>query len=153
MVKNNVKKLIVFILIIFVLFFSSGILLFNERPDINGKIEPFLDSLTNKKIGLYYLNFDKFQGKDVRISVISGSKKIADRCYSVSSEGMIKASLTTCSNNIEIIMDDHAIGSFVASSYQMKNILFSEFLFGHIKIKGLRLIDTLSIINFWGVFS
>lgn len=152
MLKNNVQKFIIFIFIIFALFFSSGILLFNVRPSINDKVEPFLNSLTNEKIGLYYLNFDKFEGKNIRISVINGSKNIADRCYSVSKGKMVKTSLTTCSNDIEIIMDDHAVGSLVAYSYNMKNVLFSEFLFGHIKIKGLGLIGALSIVKFWGAF-
>lgn len=145
--NSGFKKIIILLVINFILFFSFGYLIYEKREDYRDKLNPFFDSLGNEKVGLYYLNLDFFQRnhKYLEIRVVNSTGGVADACYAILVNKLSRT--TSCQNDIEIILDEHAMSSMIMSSYRMKDIILSEFLFGHIKIHGLKFQDFLGVLK------
>ena len=146
--KNGMpKKIIILVMINFALFFSAGYFLYEKRPDYRDKLNPFFDSLENEKVGLYYLNLGFLQRNHnyLTIKIVNSSGVVAETCYEIKENRLERVG--NCQKDLEIILDDHAMSSIIYSSYTMKNILFSEFLFGHAKINGLKLQDVFGVLK------
>ena len=141
------KKIIILLAINFIIFFTVGFLLYERRPDYMDKLNPFFDSLENEKVGLYYLNLGVLQKnhKYLAIEVVNSTGVVKEACYDIQ-ENKLKR-VESCQKDLEIIFDEHAISSMITSSYSAKNLLFSEFLFGHVKINGLKLQDAFGVLK------
>ena len=130
-----------------ILFSAAGLLIFNKRPAPANKVELFLKGFENEKIGLYYFNLGKLSKShsNILLSITDDIGKKHDACYAITATSLKRTD--NCKKDIVISLDNHAIGSLLANSYDAKNILLSEFLTGHFKITGLGLNDIPAVIR------
>lgn len=139
-----IKKIIAFLLLNFIVFFCAGKLMFDKRPQITeNKITNFLGALENEKVGLYYLNLKKL-GKNheyINLKFISSTEIIKEACYKITPNKLERTA--GCKEDIQITLDEHAVGSIFAASHDPEKVIFSEILFNHIKIEGIKLEDFL----------
>ena len=127
-----------------IVFFSVGILLFNDRPITEDKADLFLKTLTQPKTS-YYLDFSRLS-KDhdnLRLKISSQKGIVRDVCYKITNKTLNPTS-ESC-NDIVVELDDHALGTIILSSFHPREALFSEFITGHIKITGLGVDEILSL--------
>jgi hypothetical protein len=137
------KKMIIVVLLNFVIFFSIGIVLYNKRIVNDRKIDLFIIGLEDEKILTRYLN-PNTPHKYMTVKIITPNTT-RELCYEISSKKMIR--ITNCTKDIEITLDEHAVGSFTAAPYNPRSVLFSEFLMGHIRVTGIKLNDILTVLK------
>lgn len=140
------KKVIIFTILNFLILFCIGKIFFDDRTFDDYKMQRFLYSLENQKIGIYYIDFNKL-GKTHNSLIPNLEDSKGDRhslCYEILPDRLVRSG--NCTEDIIITFDKHAVGSFITASFNPKGIIFSEFLFGHVKIKGLSFSDILSVI-------
>jgi len=134
------KKIFAIIIINFLLFFGMGILLYNKRLDVDAKIDLFLIGLENKKL------FNYFQIKNhkyLNVKILTANKTI-EKCYKILEKKLEETN--NCVEDINVALDRHAISTIINNPYNLRSVLFSEFLTGHVKITGLRINDITSIM-------
>lgn len=137
------KKIVLVLILNFIFFFSIGSLIFNHRTVNDRKVDLFLIGLNDEKILVDYLKpTTSHKYLTVKITTPSTTKEI---CYEISSKKLVET--TRCAKDIEIDLDEHSVGSLTAAPYNSRNVLFSEFLTGHIKISGLRLNDVFAVLK------
>ena len=141
------KKILLFIAVMIVIFSAAGLLVFNKRPAPSQKIDLFLKGFENEKIGLYYFNLGKLSKShsNILLSITDDIGKKHEACYDITTTSLKKTN--DCKKDIVISLDNHAMGSLLANSYDAKNIILSEYLTGHFKITGLGLKDIPSVIR------
>jgi len=115
--------------------------MYGKRPEYRDKLDSFLNGLENEKIGSYYLNLDFISKnhKCMKLEITNSTGIVMDAYYKISESKFERINM--CQEDVKIILDEHAISTIIMSSYNIKNILFSEFLFGHIKFSGLTFND------------
>ena len=140
------QKMIILILVNFLVFFSIGKVFFDKRPAISGRIEYFLKGLENPKLP-YHLNLEKLHRNHnyLTIEIINSTSTIRKVCYQILSDRL--KIIEDCKEDLEITMDEHAASSIIVASYYPQNTLFSEFIFGHIKVSGFTFDDILAILK------
>lgn len=135
------RKLAAFILISMSVFLVLGFSVFNNRSFPNDNIEYFFQALENPKALRFYGSLSSF-GNTLQIEVESGSvTKTA--CYSIGAE---MKRISQCTPDITITLDEHAFGSLIRADYYAKGTLASEYLFGHVKIRGVSPLSLLRLL-------
>lgn len=120
--------------------------MFDKRLDVRERLDPFLIGLENEKISEYYLNLKKLHKTHTHLTIkfVNSTATIKEVCYEIQPDRLKKTS--KCMEDLQIILDEHAASSLILSSFYPQNILFSEFLTGHVKVKGIKLNDILAIL-------
>ena len=141
------KKIFMLVILNFLIFFSVGKVMFDKEIDVSDKLEPFLDSLENTKIGAYYFHLGNMQKlhKYLSIEFINSTGTIKKVCYEIQSEKLERTA--ECENDIQIILDEHATSTIILGSMRPFNVLFSEFLMGHVKFEGLTFYDLMMVLK------
>jgi hypothetical protein len=138
------KKIIIIILLNFLIFFSAGKILFDKTKDVKGKLDPFLDSMENPKIGLYFIDLGNLQKnhKYISLEFVNPTGTVKKACYEIHSDKLKK--IPECKDDAQIILDEHATSMLIfGPTLRPFYILLSEFLMGHVKFKGLTPYDFL----------
>jgi len=137
------KKIVLVIILNFIFFFSAGSFLFNHRTVSNRKVDLFVIGLEDEKILNDFLKpSTSHKYLTVKIATPSITKEI---CYEISSKNLVETN--KCVKDIEINLDEHAVGSLTTAPYNSRNVIFSEFLTGHIRISGVKLNDFLTVLK------
>lgn len=141
------KKIVIIVLLNFFIFFSVGVIAFNKAIYVNDKLDPFLNSIANKKIGLYYFDLESMQKlhKYVSIEIVNSTGIIKRACYEINADSL--KMIPECKDDVQIILDEHAASTIILGSMRPFNVLFSEFLMGHIRFKGLTINDFLMVLK------
>lgn len=144
--RGILGKVILFTFLIFLVFFSAGFLILNERDDIGDrKLEMFINSITQKAVGKKFVNFEHLHKNHDFLSIeFETSGKTSSVCYRILQDKLEKTS--ECEKDIEIIMDEHATSSILTAPYNPIGILISEFLMGHIKVGGISIDAAMSLV-------
>lgn len=135
------RKLIAFIIISLSVFVSLGVMVFNERSFPDDNIEYFFQAMENPKVLRFYGSLAAF-GDTLQIEIESrGVKRKA--CYTMRPD--LKR-IDNCSPDITIMLDEHAFGSLIRADYYAKGTLASEYLFGHVRIRGVSLFSLAGLL-------
>jgi hypothetical protein len=138
-----IKKIVLVLIINFIFFFSVGSVLYDHRTVNNRKVDLFVIGLEDEKILTDYLK-PSTSHKCLAVKIITPSitKEIY---YEISNKKLVRTD--KCVKDIEITLDEHAVGSLTTAPYNSRNVIFSEFLMGHIRISGLKLKDFFTVLK------
>lgn len=137
------KRIVLVLILNFIFFFGIGSFLFNHRTVNDRKVDLFVIGLEDEKILNEFLKpSTSHKYVTVKITTPSITKEI---CYEISSKNLVETN--KCVEDIEIDLDEHAVGSLTTAPYNSRNVIFSEFLTGHIKVSGLRLNDVFTVLK------
>jgi hypothetical protein len=139
-------KIALFFVLNFALLLTVGKILFDNRPPLDGRLDYFLNALESTKAP-YSFNLESLHKshKYMRLDVVNSSSVIRSVCYEILQDRF--KSTESCDYDFRIVLDEHAVRSIIAASYYPQNTLFSEFLFGHIHVYGMKLSDILAILR------
>jgi hypothetical protein len=120
-----------------------GKTLFDKTKDVKDKLDPFLDSIENPKIGFYYIDLGNLQKthKYISLEFVNSTGTIKKACYEIHSDKLKR--ILECKDDVQIILDEHATSMLIFGPTRPFYILLSESLMGHVKFKGLTLYDFL----------
>lgn len=139
---NERKKIAIkFILVIFIYFITamlSELLFLNFRNINEENVNGFLLALEDSKA--YSRYFNNFRISDFCIDVPYWQKV---KCFSVK-EKLIK--IEQNDKLPKIILDNRALEGLIRGSFNPKEVIFSEFIFGHIKLENF---DIFSGVMLW----
>jgi hypothetical protein len=140
------QRVLVFTVAIFFIFFAIGKIVFDKRPPIEGRVDYFLSSLDNPKLP-YYLNLNALHQRhnNLIIEIVNSTSTIRKACYQIMPDRLVGT--TECGNDLKIVLDEHAASSIISASYYPLNTLFSELMFGHVKLSGFTLGDIAVMIR------
>jgi hypothetical protein len=138
--------MVIFVAVTFLLFFSAGKILFDKRLPIEGRIDYFLKGLENPKLP-YQLNLESLSSNHqyLTIEIVNSTSTIRKACYRIMPDRLKMTD--DCKDDLQIVLDEHAASSLISASYNPQNVLFSEFIFGHIRFQGLKFEDILAIFR------
>lgn len=140
------QRIIIFIVAISFIFFVMGRVFFDKRLSLEGRIDYFLSSLDNPKLP-YYLNLNALHQRhnNLIIEIVNSTSTIRKACYQIMPDRLVGT--TECGNDLKIMLDEHAASSIISASYYPLNTLFSELVFGHVKLSGFTLGDIAVMIR------
>ena len=141
-----VHKFAILTVLTFLVFFSVGRVFFDKRPPIDGRIDYFLMGLENPKLP-YHMNFERLHVNHefLRIKIVNSTSTLRDVCYNILPDGL--KIVDSCKEDLTVVLDEHAAVSLITMSYYPQNTLLSEFIFGHVKVSGLKFNDILAILK------